>query len=119
MIKVNIIVNDIKFRATLEENSTVDAFIKLLPLRLEMNKYRDKEVYYYLRKVLPTNNISRDTLDNGTLYLSKDNCLTLVYETYSTNEEYTPLGKIDDPTDLKSAFSNNEREVIIELIKKI
>ncbi len=84
-----------------------------------MNKYKEKEVYYYLRKVLPTNSISKTILDNGTLYLSKDNCLTLVYETHSTNEEYTPIGKIDDPTDLKSAFLNNEREVIIELIKKI
>ncbi len=119
MIKLNIIVNGMKFRTTLEENETAYKFIKLLPLKIEMNQLKRRELYYYLKYTLPVNNISKKTIDNGTLYLLKDNCLVLAYETYSIDEEYTPIAKIDSPEDLKSLISNNESEVIIELIKKI
>ena len=119
MVKLNIIINGMKFRTTLEENDTAQYFIKLLPLKIEMNQLNEKELYYYLKKVLPTNNINRDRVDIGTLYLLKDNCLVLAYDTYSINEEYTPIAQIDNPEDLKSIISNNESEVIIELIKKI
>jgi len=119
MIKLNIIINNYKFRTTLEDNETANKFIKLLPLKIEMNQLNKKELYYYLRKKLPINNISSKRIDNGTLYLSKDNCLVLAYDTYSTKEEYTPIAKIDSPEDLKSIISNNESEVIIELIKKV
>lgn len=119
MIKLNIIINGIKFRTTLEENNTAKEFIKRLPLKFEMNQLNRKEIYYYLRNPLPTNNMINKRIDNGTLYLLKDNCLVLAYDTYSMNEEYTPIAKVDSPEDLKSIISNNESEVIIELIKKI
>lgn len=119
MTKLNIIINNIKFRTTLEDNITSKEFIKLLPLKIEMNQLHKKELYYYLKKNLPTNNIRKDKVEIGTLYLLKDNCLVLSYDTYSIKEEYTPIAQIDSPEDLKSIISNNESEVIIELIKKI
>ena len=92
------------FTATMEQNSTAEAFRALLPLTLEMQELNGNEKYHYLSQALPTNRTKVGTIHAGDIMLYGDNCVVVFYETFTTSYQYTPIGHITNPKGLKEAL---------------
>ncbi len=97
---IEVVIKNKVYEAKLEDNSTAKAFIKMLPLTLNMG-YMAHEKYFYMDKSLPTNTYSPNVIEKGDLMLYGDNCIVLFYETFSTRYSYSRIGKIIDPAGLE------------------
>lgn len=115
--KLLIKIGDKEFAATLLDNPTAAAFKAMLPLTINMTELNGNEKYFRLSKNLPTNESNPGTIKSGDLMLYGSNTLVVFYETFSTSYGYTRLGKIDNPSGLKSALGNGNVSVSIELQK--
>ena len=94
--------------ATMEQNSTAEAFRALLPLTLEMQELNGNEKYHYLSQSLPTNRTKVGTIHAGDIMLYGDNCVVVFYETFTTSYSYSPIGHITNPEGLKEALGNGK-----------
>lgn len=109
---INITVSDTTFTAILEDNETAKAFVKQLPLILDMSELNGNEKYSYL-----LNNIRADTPSNpgkiseGDLMLYGDNCLVLFYKTFNTSYSYVKIGHIDDTIGLNKAIGSGSVKI--------
>lgn len=111
MLSIEIVIGSETFSATLYDNPTTEAFLKQLPLTLEMSELNGNEKYYYLSNSLPTNADRPSNIHIGDLMLYGDSCLVLFYENFSTSYSYTPLGQIDEPNSLADAVGNGNIEI--------
>lgn len=100
MNKVYIDINGQKLEVDLENNSTVSAFTKMLPLELSMNDLNSNEKYVYLNESLPTNTYSPKHIEAGDVMLFGDNCLVIFYESFDTSYSYSKIGHIDSLPEL-------------------
>lgn len=100
------------FTATMEQNSTAEAFRALLPLTLEMQELNGNEKYHYLSQSLPTNRTHVDTIHAGDIMLYGDNCVVVFYETFTTTYQYTLIGHITSPEGLKEALGSGTTKVL-------
>ena len=105
---ITLTIGDRSFTATMEQNSTSEAFRALLPLTLEMQELNGNEKYYYLSQSLPTNRTKVGTIHAGDIMLYGDNCVVVFYETFTTSYQYTPIGHITNPEGLKEALGNGK-----------
>ncbi len=96
MDKVYININGQKLEVDLENNSTVSAFTKMLPLELSMNDLNSNEKYAYLDNSLPTNTYSPKHIEAGDVMLFGDNCLVIFYESFDTSYSYSKIGHINN-----------------------
>ena len=80
MSNIKVIINDKTYTLNLENNTTVDEFINLLPEEYNMSDLNDNEKYTYLDKSLSTNQ----------------------YNTFDTTYSYTKIGHIDNLDNLGS-----------------
>lgn len=97
---VKIIIDNKEYTITLQDNKTVNEFINMLPLKLEMNDLNDNEKYIYLDKELSTNSINPKHINKGDVMLFGNNCLVIFYESFDTSYSYTKIGHIDNLPDL-------------------
>lgn len=105
-------INDIELNVILENNSTVNALLNILPLEIYMKELNSNEKYYYLDTSLPTNSKSIETIHAGDIMLYGDNCLVIFYETFNTSYSYTKIGHIDY-NNLKNLLGSGNIDVII------
>ena len=98
--KIYININGQKLEVDLENNSTVSALTKMLPLELSMNDLNSNEKYAYLDNSLPTNTYSPKHIEAGDVMLFGDNCLVIFYESFDTNYDYSKIGHIDNLPEL-------------------
>lgn len=105
---ITVTVGDRTFSATLEQNSTAEAFRALLPLTLEMKDLHGNEKYHNISQSLPTNRISVGTIHAGDIMLYGDDCIVLFYETFTTSYSYSPIGHIADTEGLKEALGSGK-----------
>ena len=108
-------VGDTEFTATLLDNPTATAFKAMLPLTINMTELNGNEKYFRLSKNLPTNASNPGTINSGDLMLFGSNTLVVFYETFATSYSYTRVGKIDNPSGLKSSLGTGNVTVSIEL----
>ena len=101
---ITLTIGDQSFTATMEQNSTSEAFRALLPLTLEMQELNGNEKYHYISQSLPTNRTKVGTIHAGDIMLYGDNCVVVFYETFTTTYQYTPIGHITTPKGLKEAL---------------
>lgn len=95
-VKLKIHVNDTIFTATLEENSSAEAFAEFLAqgdMTLDMHDYGSFEKVADLPRSFPRNDRQIDT-DAGDIILYQGNSITIYYDKNSWN--FTRLGKIDN-----------------------
>ena len=111
MLKIEIIVGDKTFSATLYDNGAAKALMDMLPLTLDMSELNGNEKYYYLDTSLPTNASRPSGIKTGDIMLYGNNCLVLFYESFSTSYSYTPIGHIDDPAGLAAALGSGSVQV--------
>ena len=114
---ITITIGDRIFTATMEQNSTAEAFRALLPLTLEMQELNGNEKYHYLSQSLPTNRTKVGTIHAGDIMLYGDNCVVVFYETFTTTYQYTPIGHISNPKGFKEALGSGS--VTINFTSKI
>ena len=96
MDKVYIDINNETFEMDLEDNSTVSALVKMLPLNLSMGDLNGNEKYAYFDKPLPTNTYSPKHIEAGEVMLFGDNCLVIFYESFDTSYSYSKIGRINN-----------------------
>lgn len=113
--KINIIVCSKTFTATLLENETVENFLLMLPLTVEMADLNRNEKFYRLSKNLHTNPSNPGTIQTGDLMLWGSSTAVIFYQTFSTTYSYTRLGKVDDPAGLAEALGAGNVTVTFEL----
>lgn len=111
MLKIEILIGNEVYTATLYDNATTSALMDMLPLTLDMSELNGNEKYYYLDTGLPTNASKPSEIKTGDLMLYGDSCLVLFYESFSTSYTYTQLGHIDDPTGLAEALGSSSAQV--------
>jgi hypothetical protein len=105
---LNITIGNTVFTATLEDNDTAKAFVKQLPLTVDMSELNGNEKYNYL-----PNNLKADTpscpgkINDGDLMLYGNNCLVLFYKTFNTSYSYVKLGHVDNVTGLTEAIGSD------------
>ena len=109
---ITLIIGDRTFTATMEQNSTAEAFRALLPLTLEMQELNGNEKYRYLFESLPANRTKVGTIHAGDIMLYGDNCVVVFYETFTTTYQYTPIGHITNPEGLKAALGTGTSTII-------
>ena len=110
MDKIYATINGEKLEIRLEDNSTVSALIKELPLEVSMSDLNSNEKYAYLDNSLPTNTYSPKHIETGDVMLFGDNCFVVFYKSFDTSYSYTKIGHIDNlPSlgdgDMSAAFS--------------
>ena len=111
---ITVTVGGRSFDATLEQSSTAEAFLNMLPLTLEMSELNGNEKYHYLDRPLPTNSVRPGTIHEGDLMLYGENCVVLFYENFSSSYSYSRIGRITDPSGLKEALGTDNATVIFD-----
>lgn len=111
---IKISINSQIFTATLSENETAKAFVKILPMTINMTELNGNEKYYDLPNSLPTNSSNPQTIKNGDFMLYGSRTLVLFYKTFSTSYRYTKLGTIDDITTFASALGSGNITVTFD-----
>lgn len=103
------------FTATVQNNKTGMAFLKLLPLTIKMTDLHSNEKYYDLPSNLPTNPSNPGTIKNGDLMLYGSRTLVLFYKGFSTPYSYTRIGNIDETSGLTAVLGSGNVTVSFEL----
>ena len=113
-MRIEIIIGNKTFAATLYNNAAAKALFEQLPLTLGMSELNGNEKYYYLDNTLPSDPSRPSGIKAGDLMLYGNSCLVLFYESFNTSYSYTALGKIDDPSGLADAVGSGGVEVIFK-----
>jgi hypothetical protein len=102
MSNIKVIINDKTYTLNLENNTTVDEFINLLPEEYNMSDLNNNEKYTYLDKSLTTNEYNPKHIEQGDVMLFGNNCLVIFYKSFDTTYSYTKIGHIDNLDNLES-----------------
>jgi hypothetical protein len=113
--KIKIKVNSKTFTATLLDNNSANAFIKMLPMTINMKELNGDEKYHDLPNRLPTNASNPRTIQTGDLMLFGSKTLVLFYKASQTSYSYTRLGRIDNPAGLAAALGSGSATVTFEM----
>lgn len=105
-MKINVIIGNNTFAATIADAETGRAFYNMLPLTLNMNELNGNEKYSYLDTSLPTASYRPGTIKAGDLLLYGNSCVVLFYETFSSNYNYSRIGAIDNPEGIAQAVGS-------------
>ena len=114
-IKINLIINNKTFSATLENNQTVNELIEMFPLTLNMSELNSNEKYYYLDSSLTTDSTNVGRINAGDIKLYGNNCLVIFYDSFNTSYSYTNLGSIDDVDGFLSELGSGSVNITFEL----
>ena len=113
--KIKVIIGTKVFVATLFENETAKEFKKILTITLNMRDLNKNEKYFHFSKNFPMDKFSLKMINSGDLMLWNDNSLVLFYETFSTNYQYTKVGKIDNPNMLAQTLGSDDIKITFDL----
>ena len=113
--KIKVIIGTKVFVATLFENETAKEFKKILPISLNMSDLNKNEKYFHFSKNFSMDKFSPKMINSGDLMLWNDNSLVLFYETFSTNYQYTKVGKIDNPNMLAQTLGSDDIKITFDL----
>lgn len=114
-MKMNVSVNGQDFTATLEQNSAVDALVRMMesgPVTLQLSDYSGFEKVGPLGQSLPVSN-SQTTTHAGDIVLYQGDQIVMFYG--SNSWSYTRLGHIDDLTGWEEALGIGDVTVTLSL----
>lgn len=115
-IKITIASN--VFTATLASNASTTAFKAMLPLTLSMSDFSSNEKVAGLPGSITTAATNPGTIYTGDIMLYGSSSLVLFYETFSTSYSYTKIGRIDNPSGLKTALGSGGVTIKFELLNR-
>ena len=116
-IKINLIINNKTFSATLNNNETVRSLIQNFPMTLNMSDLNSNEKYNYLNFNLVENAYTPEKINAGDIKLYGNICLVIFYDNFSNSYSYTDLGKIDNIDEFISELDSGSVNIRFELIK--
>ncbi len=99
---IDVIINNKKYNAKIENNETVQIFVSRLPLEFKMNELNGNEKYVYIDTSLPINPLNPKHIECGDIMLYGNNCLVVFYKSFDTNYSYTKIGHINNLPNLGS-----------------
>ena len=111
---MKIIIDNQEYIVNLENNSTVNKMLELLPLDIEMNELNGNEKYYYLESIVSSNPSKVEKINIGDIMLYGNNCIVIFYESFNTSYSYTRIGKIVDSNNLKENLGSGNVNVVFE-----
>lgn len=113
MITMNITVGSKTFAAKMYNNETTQAFIKQLPMTVNMSELNGREKYYRLSSNLPAESTETpSTINAGEIMCWSSNSLVLFYNTFSNSYGgYVKLGYIEDISGFTSALGTGNVQV--------
>ncbi len=114
-IKINLIVNNKTFTATLENNQTVQELIQNFPMTLNMSDLHSNEKYNYLNSSLTTNSSIPRMINAGDIKLYGNNCLVVFYDDFRNSYSYTNLGKVDNVDEFVAELGSGSVNITFEL----
>ena len=103
------------FQAKLDDNAAARAFIKLLPVTLDMSELNGNEYYKYLDISLPVQSSKPKAISAGDIKLYGSDCVVIFYKSFTTSYSYTSLGKIININGLEEALKSCGGKVIFKL----
>ncbi len=109
--RMEIIVGSARFTAVLAENEAAAAFLRRLPLTVEMRELNGNEKYADLANPLPAKTETPGTIRCGDLMLYGSSTVVLFYENFSSPYRYTVLGNVENPDGLKAALGRGNPTV--------
>ncbi|TCK89095.1 hypothetical protein EDC19_2509 [Natranaerovirga hydrolytica] len=107
-MKLSVQIGEYTFKATLEDNAAVDAFVELMkqaPVVIQMSEYGGFEKVGSLGQSLPASN-RQTTTQSGDIVLYSGNQIVIFYG--SNSWSYTRLGRIDDLSGWEEALGNGD-----------
>lgn len=116
MPKIEIKIASQSYIATLENNEAALAFIELLPMTITMKEFNSNEKYYDLLNDLPVSEDYYSQIESGDLMLYGSKTVVLFYKTFTTNYNYTRIGKIINPEGLQDVLGDGDKEISFGLI---
>ena len=114
-IKINLIVNNKTFTATLNNNETARELVAMFPMTLNMSDLHSNEKYNYLDSSFTTNSNRPSKINAGDIKLYENNCLVVFYESFSNSYSYTHLGKVDNIDAFVSELGSGSVNIRFEL----
>ena len=111
--QIQIQIGNQTFNAVLENNPTVEAFLKKLPLNIELEELNGNEKYYRFNERFPTNDSVPKMIHKGDLMLFNGSYFVLFYKEFSTNYSYTRLGRIENLDNLADAVGSGSIKITI------
>lgn len=111
--RMDIIIGERRFSASLMDNTTTRIFQKLLPLTLNMTELNQNEKFAELPQSLPTDANNTGTIKKGDILLWGKDTLVIFYKTFTTSYSYTRIGTIDEPEQLAEVLGKGN--VIVRL----
>lgn len=114
-IKINLIVNNKTFSATLENNETTRALTSMFPMTLNMSDLHSNEKYNYLNSSLTTNSSVPRMINAGDIKLYGNNCLVVFYDDFRNSYSYTNLGKVDNVDEFIAELGSGSVNIRFEL----
>ena len=115
-MQITMSVNEQEFVIILEDNETVQALLKQLPLTMTMKDLNANEKYFNITSHLPTDEKSIGHIEAGDVMLFGDHCLVVFYESFSSSYRYTRLGKIED-VDAFVELARQKQDITVTLSK--
>lgn len=115
-MQITMSVNEQEFVIILEDNETVQALLKQLPLTMTMKDLNANEKYFNITSHLPTDEKSIGHIEAGDVMLFGDHCLVVFYENFSSSYRYTRLGKIED-VDAFVELARQKQDITVTLSK--
>jgi hypothetical protein len=113
-LKMDVIIGERRFAASLHDHPTTHAFQKLLPLTVNMIELNRNEKYAELPVALPTDATNPVTIKSGDILMWGDHTLVIFYKTFPTTYSYTRIGAIDQPAQLSEALGKGNVTVRFE-----
>ena len=113
---VRLTVSDRAFAVELADTPAARDFATRLPLSLAFDELNGNEKFTYLDAPLSTQPSNPGTIHQGDVMLFGDNCLVVFYDTFSTNYQYTRIGRIADADGLAAAVGKSQAEMTFEAI---
>lgn len=112
---MNVQIGSSTFTATLENNTAVDSFVRMMqtaPVVIQMNDYSGFEKVGSIGTSLPASN-SQTTTQSGDIVLYNGNQIVIFYG--SNSWSYTRLGKIDDLSGWEEALGSGDVTVTFSM----
>jgi hypothetical protein len=103
-----------EFKCTFEENETTKELIKRFPLKMKMVDLNGTEKYHTLEEPLPVRIQPVDKVRYGDILLFQSRYLAVFYDTFDPVKQYSIVGKIDNPEQLREAVGTGSITALFE-----
>lgn len=107
-------INGQSFQAVFYNNKTANALLKKMPMTLNMKELNGNEKYHFFDTEFPVNEKSSGKISAGDIMLYGSDCLVTFYKSHSTSYQYTPVGKIDNPSDFAKAVGSGNVTITLK-----